>query len=173
MVDIEQYNLTKYGKVMFKITMAWTHFICKHKKLYYILTWTWGILMSLVGGVVSLYLSMKGRIKDTYYWIGAYKVGKNEYWGGCSLGCIYLRDFGTSSDSLNYHEFGHTMQNTLFGPFALFLCFIPSMFRYLKFRSNDKKGIPNKPYSNIWFEASATECGKYLVEYLEENKDAK
>ena len=171
MVDIEQYELTRYGKIMFRITEVWSHFICKHKYLYYILTWTWGFIMSFIGLVVDLFLLWTGHKRETYYWIHYYKIKENQFWGGVSLGSIFLRDFGSIDKYINSHEFGHTMQNTLLGPFAIFLCFIPSAIRYWVRNANEKKGKENKPYDNIWYEASASECGKYVVNYLEERKN--
>ena len=69
-------------------------------------------------------------------------------------------------ESLSEHEFGHTMQNTLFGPFAIFLCYIPSIIRYFLINKAHKKGIATKPYDSVWYECSATDCGKFLVEEL-------
>ena len=65
------------------------------------------------------------------------------------------------------HEFGHAIsQNSLLGPIAIFLCFIPSAIRYWYFEIRSRKGKTNKPYSAIWFEDGADMCGKYAVSAL-------
>lgn len=159
-------NFTKFGKFMYNLTLAHTGFMLKHKWLFYVLSYTWGIITTLIGLIISFGLLITGHKPQKYYWVHFFKLKEN--WGGFSVGTTFVRDIN-SIDTINEHEFGHTMQNTLFGPVAIFLCFIPSIIRYFLFMKAQKKGIPTKDYNDIWFEASATDCGKFLVEGLNEN----
>ena len=61
------------------------------------------------------------------------------------------------------HETGHTFQNALLGPLAIFLIFIPSAIRYWL----DVFGKLNSPYDLIWFEGNASTVGEeYYNNYL-------
>jgi len=160
-------NFTPLGKFLYDLTAMHTSFMVKHKWLFYVLSYTWGILTTIIGLLISFGLLITGHKPNKYYWVHYFKLKEN--WGGFSVGNTFVRDT-TSNDNINEHEFGHTMQNTLFGPFAIFLCFIPSIIRYFLFRKAQKKGIPTKDYNSIWFEASATDCGKFLVEEIEQCK---
>lgn len=88
-----------------------------------------------------------------------------DYWGGFETGLMYVRDL-KSTNQIDAHEFGHTFQNCVFGPFVLFVSFIPSMLRYWYQVINSKKGKQNKPYDSMWFEDAATQCGLYANWYL-------
>lgn len=126
--------------------------------------------MTLIGLIISLGLLLIATKPHSYYWIYYFRIAKE--WGGFSSGIVFVRDI-TSWDKVNEHEFGHTMQNTLLGPFAIFLCYIPSMVRYFIRNAQQKQGKELKPYDSVWFEASATDCGEYLVNYLKEKKQCK
>ena len=72
-----------------------------------------------------------------------------------------------STNSLNKHEFGHTFQNTLLGPFFPILVGIPSAIRYWYQAIRTKQGKQNKAYDSIWFEDAATQCGTYAAQVIE------
>lgn len=160
-------NFTPLGKFLYDLTIMHTSFMCRHKWLFYVLSYTWGILTTIAGLFVSLALLISGHKLQKYYWVHFFKL--KEQWGGFSVGTTFVRDT-TSIDSINEHEFGHTMQNTLFGPFAIFLCFIPSIIRYFIRNRQQKQGKTLKPYDSVWYEASASDCGKILVEEIEKCK---
>lgn len=169
------YEHTKAGTFLFNLCAAWTRFIVKHRKLYYILTSTWGIIMTAIGLIVSgtLYLVKlftKDQAKITfkpYHWVQSISVGP-DYWGGCEFGLCFLRD-QKSAGGLEAHEFGHTFQNCLFGPLFPLLVAIPSASRWwIRELSKTKK---HTPYDSVWFEDAATQCGKYASEYLTTKKD--
>lgn len=171
-----KYTHTKVGTFMFNLCAAWTKFLLKHRKLYYTLACTWGIIMTVIGYIVSgvLYavkLFAKDKIKITfkpYYWIHSISVGP-DYWGGCSLGLCFLRD-QKSRGSVAIHEFGHTFQNCLLGPLFPFVVAIPSASRWWARELNKDPNKKFAPYDSAWFEDAATQCGKYAVEYLTTNK---
>lgn len=95
--------------------------------LFYILSFTWGILMSTLGLVVSLFLLITGHRPDYFHNRIYFKVGKR--WGGLELGCIFLTDSSPTLHLLQ-HEAGHGIQNIIFGPLVIFISFLPSAIRY-------------------------------------------
>lgn len=171
------YQHTKAGTFLFNLCAAWTKFLVKHHRLYYLLACTWGSIMTIVGLIVSgvLYLVKlftKDKVKITfkpYHWIYSISVGPN-YWGGFECGLCFLRD-QKSRGNLNAHEFGHTFQNCLFGPLFPFLVAIPSMTWYHSRKKNKEKA--KKPYDSKWFEDAATQCGLYAIRTLNTNELAK
>lgn len=142
----------KLKSILFKCSM----FLNKHKWLYYILSYTWGVLLSLIGLLASLLMIAISKQAIPFKGIWYFKVRSS--WGGISLGSCFIRDT-TSYDSVNYHELGHTYQNAILGPFFIILIGIPSMIRYW-YREFSKKIQP--AYDAIWFEGSATEIGQNI-----------
>ena len=66
------------------------------------------------------------------------------------------------------HEFGHSLQNCLWGPLFPFVIAIPSATRYWYRDISAKKG--NKPttdYDAVWFEGQATEWGNKYISHFE------
>ena len=137
------------------------------KILYWILSLTWGALLSIPGLIGLLILRIAGCpvYKNGFGYIVA--VGNN--WGGLNLGVISFIE--TPSD--NYfqptrrHEFGHSLQNIIFGPLQLFVVAIPSVIRYWYFTIRDNRGLPNKEYDSIWFECTASKYGTIVVNWIE------
>lgn len=135
------------------------------KTLYYILNLTWGLILTLIGFLVALFLMIFKRMKPSKYgpcW--HFEFGR--YWGGVNLGLVFL----TQKDADKYtkdHEFGHSIQNAIFGPFTLILVCIPSVVRY-HYRSIKERcgGKLKTGYYDIWFEKQASELGeKYIDRY--------
>lgn len=164
------YKHTKAGNFLFNLCAIWTKFLVKHRWLYYLLACTWGSIMTLVGGLISVTLAiarlfMKDKSKiifKPYHWIYSISLGSN-FWGGLELGLCFLRD-KKSRGTLAAHEFGHTFQNCLFGPLFLFIVGIPSAIWY-----HSRKKIAykdRKPYDSKWFEDAATQCGLYVIRTL-------
>lgn len=95
--------------------------------LFYLLSFTWGIVMTLIGSIVMLALLVSGheikKFNDRYY----AEIGQD--WGGVSLGCFFLVN-KFSSLYLKQHESGHGVQNIIFGPLMPFVVCIPSVIRY-------------------------------------------
>jgi hypothetical protein len=88
-----------------------------------------------------------------------------DYWGGCEMGLMFLRD-QKSSMSVDEHEFGHTFQNCLLGPFFPIVVAIPSACRWWARELNKDPNKKFAPYDSAWFEDAATQCGKYAIAYL-------
>ena len=124
--------------------------------LFYVLSFTWGIIMSLIGAIVFLVLMCMGYKPKKYKHLYYIEVG--EHWGGMELGCFFLTD-KTPTEHTKLHEAGHGIQNIIFGPLMPFVVCIPSAIRYW-YRIYSKK--PQPPYDSIWFEGWATRLGEKI-----------
>lgn len=139
--------------------------ISKHVVLYYLLQFTWGILGTILGYIILLILLPFGKVY-TFNHALVLKLNKNTSWG-FSVGTVAV--VGKNADiSLIYHEYGHTLQNAIFGPLAFILVMFPSFIRY-QYREFHyyRKGLkPIKKYDDIWFEFNATHAGFATFLYL-------
>lgn len=135
-----------------------------HDVIFYIVSFTWGLLASLIGIIIMIPFLFTGKVRvfcNRLY--GVFPKCFGSGWG-FEMGCFFF----TSNDtehcwSLLRHEMGHGIQNTLFGPFNLFIITIPSIIRFWIYVIKDKKGKKLKPYDSIWFEGSATKIGTYFM----------
>lgn len=129
--------------------------------LFYILSFTWGICVTLIGLIIILF-SIPFKKVHSYHGRLYAVWGKN--WGGFSAGPFFV--IGENCEGCNSHECGHGLQNIIFGPFMIFLVCIPSIVRYwyleLKYYRQGK--VAPKPYDSIWFEHMATAWGKKYIE---------
>lgn len=134
------------------------------KVLYWIGELTWGLLMNIIGLITALFMLIIGK---TPYRVGhtfMFYFGKG--WGGVTLGAVIIVCEDCSSSTIS-HEYGHTIQNLIFGPFELFIG-IASAARYW-YREIKRKIDPAcylSPYDSICFEGQATRLGlKFLGRY--------
>lgn len=134
------------------------------KFLYYFLNLTWGLLLTLAGALVALFLLIIGKHPKRHGGCLYFNIGKN--WGGVSMGLFFFTD-NSDFTSIKNHEYGHSLQNAILGPFMIFVVAIPSVIRYWIHTFRDKKGKPNPPYDAIWFEGQATKWGDETVSYWE------
>lgn len=146
------------------------------KFIYYLLQYTWGLPLTIVGWIVAAALRITGH--KPVLWYGpcpVFVIGKR--WGGVSIGTTIIVDDSTEnfpeskggiSQILN-HEFGHSIQNALFGPFMLFLVSVPSAIRYQwstrKMRKDPEWGR-TFDYYGIWFEFTASVWGETNYIYV-------
>ena len=137
------------------------------KILYYFLSCTWGILMTLCGAATAVVLCARGYkpTKEGPCW--CFVVGKN--WGGVSLGPVMLMSPANYAAGRTVkHEFGHSLQNCLWGPLFPFVIAIPSATRCWYRDINKKKGKkPTTDYDAIWFEGQATKWGNKYISHFE------
>ena len=129
----------------------------KHKWLYYLLSYTWGFIMTFIGLVISLVLLVFKKKPQKYHRIYYFEVG--EAWGGLEMGQMFLTD-NSPSETLKYHEYGHTFQNAILGPLFPLLVGIPSALRYWY---RELFNITYPRYDAIWFEGSATDIGEIVT----------
>ena len=137
------------------------------KILYWILSLTWGALLSIPGLIGLAILGIAGCpiYKNGFSYIVV--VGNN--WGGLNLGVIsFIENSGENYfQPTRRHEFGHSLQNIIFGPLQIFLVAIPSVIRYWYQTMRDRRGLPNKEYDAIWFENTASKYGTKAVNWIE------
>lgn len=131
-----------------------------NKFLYYFLNLTWGIIITLIGAIVTLFLKIGGC--QTFRWGGAYCTIVKGYWGGLNLGLFCFVD-SYSTDSMKNHEYGHSIQNMFLGPFFIILVAIPSLIRCWIFNIRESHGKTNPDYDSIWFEGQATRWGTKTI----------
>jgi len=134
---------------------------------FYMLSFTWGILWTLIGLIIALVAVLVNykHIRVSTF-LGRIKIViTNKTFGGINLGIIYIVD---KYDELgtNIHEVGHSVQNIILGPLFIPLVAIPSGIRYQLFdwldsRHYKKHGVYLDYYS-IWFEKQATNFGTRL-----------
>lgn len=138
------------------------------KTLYFILSLTWGLPLTLIGCVVSAVLMFFG-IKPKRFLYGFYFPITNG--SGFNMGPIFIVS-KNPSEYLLKHEFGHSIQNCFFGPFVFLLVVIPSVIRfwYREYLVFTKQSAYNElpPYDSIWFEGTATKFGEKYLQHLGE-----
>ena len=130
--------------------------------MFYFLSFTWGLLFTLVGLIVALVLRVLGHRSKKFVLVRFFEIGKS--WGGLNLGLFFITS-QNSTFSLRCHEFGHAIQNCMFGPLTPFIICIPSAIRYwyreLHYYRQGKK--PKTDYDDIWFEGQATRLGMSIA----------
>jgi hypothetical protein len=101
------------------------------KKLSYTIYWllqcTWGIIMTLIGGVAALVVMALGYKPRTLGPNVYFVIGHN--WGGVNFGPFFFCCEEADAHTL-YHEAGHGLQNIMWGPLFPFIIAIPSVVRY-------------------------------------------
>ena len=138
---------------------------------FYVLSWTWGFLMSFIGALVVIGIKLYGRcIKKPFklekhgycYYI---TVGKR--WGGVNFGMFFLV-CETARDATKYHEHGHAIQNCFWGLLSPLVITIPSAIRYWyrELRYNRKGLKPATSYDSVWMEYDATLTGRQYRNYI-------
>jgi len=146
------------SRMLYNLTMKLGTKIMKHPVLYYILNFTWGSLFTILGYLIFIVMLPFGKAKK-YHYIPYIHLKKGEGWG-FEQGATFIVAKDCDIDSVKEHEFGHTIQNCIFGPFQLFIVTIPSVIRYWYRYSCEKKGKELKTYyDDIWFEHSASDIG--------------
>lgn len=130
----------------------------KKRWLYYVLQFTWGLPMNVIGFICAAALSL-------------YKHPRMEKWHlvfelpvdfGLNLGLIVIVPKEPARHIIN-HEIGHAIQNIYFGPFTIAVVAIPSVVRYWMRRWQRSRGLELTPYDAIWFEGQATISGYCFI----------
>lgn len=152
--------MTKLGNNFYNFTNKLALKLSKKMSLFWILSFTWGIIMTLIGLIASLIMLLLHKKPKKYQTTWYFEICNN--WGGLELGIMFIKD-KRSLGNICSHEYGHTFQNAIYGPFYIFI-FICSSIRYW-YRALYKKLTHTsckKLYDSIWFEGSATYIGKEI-----------
>lgn len=101
--------------------------------LFWIWQITWGGLMTIPGLLITLGVILFGGTPHKNGRSYIVEVGGD--WGGLELGGVALCGRYRALkpkwyDQTRKHEYGHNLQNMIFGPFTLFVVTIPSAIRY-------------------------------------------
>ena len=134
-------------------------FIIKCKPLFYLIQFTWGILMNLIGLIVFTILLPTHQV---FKFGNGFVICIGNNWGGVSFGVFILSGKDCLSHHLKCHESGHGIQNLFMGPLFPFLVGIPSAIRYWyrELHYYRKGKCPKTEYDDIWFEGQATKLGE-------------
>ena len=103
--------------------------------VFYLLSFTNGLLMSSIGMVVSIVLILTGNKPKFFHNRIYFEVGYN--WGGVNLGFVFLVN-KYSLEETKQHECGHGIQNMVLGVLMPFVVSIPSAVRYWIFEFAEK-----------------------------------
>ena len=162
------YKRSKFGDFMYKITVSSGLFVARRKWLFYLLSYTWGLLTTIAGWVILAFVRifLKKKIFDKSKFFTAHYIILGNNWGGVECGTNFLVAGNMGKDYTTHtvcHEYGHTCQAAVWGPFVLFFFYIPSVIRYWYQVKRDKKKLPNVPYDLAYFEGSASFIGQQLL----------
>ena len=136
----------------------------KSKTLFYLLSFTWGLPMNLIGAIVALILKIKGYTPKKYGWFYNFELDVNF---GLELG-IFIITPKDASLNLRNHECGHGVQNIYLGIFTPMVVCLPSAIRFHFRELVEKLGKENKTgYYDIWFEHQASELGTRVAKNFE------
>ena len=96
--------------------------------LFYIIQWTWGLPVNLVGGIIYLICKAMGRKSEKFGYSWITYLPWNQ--GGLSMGLFIFMKADHPNASWTYntriHEYGHTWQCLLLGVFYYPVIAIPS-----------------------------------------------
>ena len=135
------------------------------KSIFWILSWTWGFIMTFIGSLVFIALRITGHkpYRNQYGWV--FEIGEN--WGGVEIGPYCIVNKNPSQHTLD-HEFGHALQNCYFGPGMVFISLASAArywYREYLVRVKKKKYSELNDYDGIWFENMASTWGAYYNKY--------
>lgn len=111
--------------------------------LYVIIQWSWGFIQSLLGLIMLISFRHCKRV----FYHGSILVYHDGKFGGISLGMFIFVNSARPNEWVRgavVHEYGHTIQSLILGPFYLFVIGIPSSVwcnnkKYIKLR--EEKGV--------------------------------
>ena len=129
--------------------------------LFYLVQWTWGLPVNLVGGIGFLICTkLKGRRYQRFGY--SYIVYLPWNAGGLSMGLfIFIKDrqeVNPWTYNTRIHEYGHTWQCLLLGPLYYVVIALPSVIWCNFFSSYRKKN--NVSYYKLYCEAWANRWGQ-------------
>ena len=139
----------------------------KYRWLYYLIQFTWGLPMNLVGAIVALVLICFGKRAYRYGWNYCFELKANF---GLELGIFFIAPVGGTTRTKN-HEHGHAIQNIYFGPFSVGMVSVPSALRFwIRELQYAMDRTPDTGYDDIWFEGQATKSGSAFIERLNKKR---
>ena len=128
------------------------------RTIFYVMSLTWGLPMTLCGLVASIILIATGRKPQRWGWGWYFEIGN----GGCGFSCgpFFFVSKG-AVDSLKNHECGHGIQNAILGPIMVIL----TLASIIRFWYREIFGA-KASYDDWWFEGDASRLGTDLINEL-------
>lgn len=147
--------------------------------LFYLVQWTWGLPVNLVGFIIYLICKLLGRKSEKFGYSWITYLPWNQ--GGLSMGLFIFMKGDHPSEMWTYntriHEYGHTWQCLLLGPLYYIVIAIPSAVWCNFFEGYRKKNnvsyyvfYPEK-WANAWGQKFSGE--KMIFDKPEKEKQAK
>ena len=129
--------------------------------LFYIVQWTWGLPVNIVGGIA--YLICTKILKHKHSKFGFANIVYLPWnAGGLSMGLfIFVRDEKEKKEwiyNVRIHEYGHTWQCLLLGPLYYFVVALPSVIWCNCFQKYREKN--NVSYYKLYCESWANSFGE-------------
>jgi len=97
-------------------------------KLFYLIQWTWGLSVNLAGFLIFLFFKLRGCKSERFGYAHITYVPWEA--GGLSMGTFIFMKADHPSKVWTYntriHEYGHTWQALVLGPFYYVIIAIPS-----------------------------------------------
>ena len=148
-----------------------------NKPLFYIIQWTWGLPVNLIGGIIYLICKAMGRKQAKFE--NAYYTYLPWNQGGLSLGLFVFMKADHPNKVWTYnthiHEYGHTWQCLLLGVFYWIVIALPSSVWCNFFEGYRKKNnvsyyvfYPEK-WANAWGQKAS---GKKMILTAEDMENA-
>lgn len=135
----------------------------KYRWLYYLLQFTWGLPMNIVGAIAALVLVCCKKKAHRYGWNYCFELPVNF---GLELGIFFIAPIRGSKHTKD-HEHGHAIQNIYFGPFCVGMVSIPSATRFwVREIQYMIKKPPKTDYDDVWFEGQASKSGEHFIDSL-------
>lgn len=141
----------------------------RNKSQFYLLSFTWGIAMTIVGCIAAIGLLVTNHKPKKFGYCWHFKIGKD--WGGLNLGPIIITSQNTSRQTKN-HEHGHGHQNCVYGPFMIIISLMSCSrywYRELKYYKNGL--TPPTAYDDAWYEKNATKIGTEFMDWYNNIND--
>lgn len=136
--------------------------------IYRFLQCTWGILQTLCGSVLYLinrkekHFSYKGAIVSEWNYKSSVSLGMFIF---LSKKRMFIPKYSQKEllERLLVHEYGHTIQSLILGPFYLFIIGLPSMIWCCVPRMETYRKEKNRSYYSLYTEKWANYCGEKVT----------
>lgn len=126
------------------------------KILFYLLTFTYCLLQTLIGVFVYLF-----NIKKKHYKFHGSIITEWNSEGSVSFGLFIFVNKYDHTEKLRKHEYGHTIQSLILGPLWIFVIGLPSLIWCSCFEKYRRKN--NVDYYSFYTESWANKLSdKYL-----------
>jgi hypothetical protein len=134
------------------------------KFLQYFIQFTWGILQNLIGFIAFLAVGLCARKFLRRHETAFVSLIKNNF-GGSACAGVFLFVSNDNAELIK-HEYGHTIQSLILGPFWLLVIGIPSFVWAAFFESYRKR--KNKSYYSFYTERWANRLADVKEELIVE-----